>query len=435
MNGHGNIYLLPLFLISILAFLVPILTSWFSSKTKIPIPVVVGEIICGIIIGKYGLGIINTTDTIPWLSFLYLFGFTYLMFLSGLEVDISGLVKTEKFNKKLNKKFWESPSLVFLGVNYFILTLLLSFWVSIFLFTKGYISNIVMMTLILSTTSVSIVVPVLKEKFLAKTELGQTILISALVADFLTMTLITIFVALSAKDPSTFNLLFMILLLALIVLVYKMHVSKTFDWVIQKLLLIKPFFTKLAHATAQIKVRGAIALMVIFIAASQAMGFEVILGAFLAGILTTLILGEEKTDELEMKLDAIGYGFFIPIFFISVGINLDLKIFFESESGWILLGFLVLSAFIIKILPAIIFKLKFPMKDVLSAGVLLSARLSLVIAASTIGLKEGFITEEINAVIVMVAVISCILSPVLFNKILQKPNEEIIESTEDIRGV
>ncbi len=315
MEDHSAASFLPLFLISVLAFLVPIVTAWLSQKTKVPIPVVVGEIICGMLVGKSFLGIINNTSTIPWLDFLYLFGFTYLMFLSGLEVDVNELLAKKSRKVKKDNGFSRTSSPLFLGMIHFILTLILAYGVSFVLKSLGYIQNIVMMTLILSTTSVGVVVPTLKEKVMGKTPLGQTILISALIADFLTMIFITIFVAIHSAQ-STFNVLLLFVILAFIILLYKLHLSRTFDGIIKVILKIKPLFDSLSHSTSQIKVRGAIALMVIFISASHALGFEVILGAFLAGILTTMVLGEDKTEQLEMKLDAIGYGFFIPIFFI-----------------------------------------------------------------------------------------------------------------------
>lgn len=425
MESHSQTSLLPLFLVSVLAFIIPIFTSWFSKRYKIPIPTVVGEIICGIIIGNSFLGLIGNTESIPWLDFLSLFGFTYLMFLSGLEVDVNAITNKQQIGRAYASKKFRFKSPLFLGISHFVLTLILASIVSIVLYKNGLISSWVMMTLILSTTSVSIVVPVLKEKSLSKTNLGQTILLSALIADLLTMVLITLFIALSISGKPSFTILFLILIIGLIAVIYRLHLSKTFDGFIRKLFILKPFMEELSHATTQIKVRGAIALMVIFIVSSQAMGFEVILGAFLAGILTTIILGEEKTDKLEMKLDAIGYGFFIPIFFLSVGINLDLTVFFASKSAWILLLFLIVSAFAIKIIPSFIFMLRFKAKEALSSGLLLSSRLSLIIAASTIGLKEGLITEEINAAIVMVAVTSCILSPILFNRVSDESQKSI----------
>ncbi|MEW5819932.1 MAG: cation:proton antiporter [Cyanobacteriota bacterium] len=407
--------LLPLLLVSILAFLIPILTSWFSKTTKLPVPAVVGEIICGIIIGKSFLGLIDTTDSIPWLAFLSLFGFTYLMFLSGLEIDFGIILSESTVNRiRLEKrKLLKQPLIQ--AFAYFAITLILSTFVALFLYHQNLINSWAMMTLILSTTSVSVVVPIIKEKMLSKTLLGQTILLSALAADFLTMVMITIIVAVHTKKIAGNSFLIMFLIGIFIFVFYKLHLSKTFDGVINKFLYFRPIINELSHATTQIKVRGAIALMVLFIVMSQLLGFEVILGAFLAGILATLVLGESKTHQLEMKLDAIGYGFFIPIFFISVGIDIDLNVFFSSDKAWLILIFLIISAFAIKIIPSLVFTFNFSLKNSLSAGVLLSSRLSLIIAASTIGLKQGLISEEVNAAVVMVAVITCILSPVIFN--------------------
>jgi len=419
LEPHSETTLIPLLIVSILAFIIPILTAWLSKTIKLPIPAIVGEIICGIIIGSSLLEIIPNTETIPWLKFLALFGFTYLMFLSGLEIDFGIILSGSALNKiKLIKRtFLHKP--LSQALMHFLITLALSSALSLILFQQGFINNWLMMSLILSTTSVSVVVPIIKEKLLAKTQYGQTILLSALSADFLTMVLITILVASHTNSAGGETLLIIFLMLILIFAVYKLHISKGFDKIINKLSVLTPILSDLVHATTQIKVRGAIALMILFIVMSELLGFEVILGAFLAGILTTLILGKAKTVQLEMKLDAIGYGFFIPIFFISVGIDIDLNVFFQSEKAWFLLILLITSAFAIKILPALIFRFNYNLRESLSAGILLSARLSLIIAASTIGLKEGMISEEVNAAIVMVAVITCIASPIIFNHLFK----------------
>lgn len=422
MENHTELQLLPLLFVSLLAFAVPILASWFNRCTNLRIPAVVGEIFCGIIIGKSFLNLISDTHAIPWLEFLQLFGLAFLMFLSGLEIDF-GLITSERQVNRLalfKRDFFKQP--LVLAITYFLLTLLLSSTVAVALHVYGYIDSWIMMTLILSTTSVSVVVPTLKEKGLSKSFLGQTILLSALIADVLTMLLITVYdvaISLKGQESQIPSAIFfsLALLLFFIVLVYKLHISRKLDSFIRLLYIFKPILNDLAHTTTQIKVRGAMALLVTLVVLSQLLHIEVILGAFLAGILTTLILGEDKTSQLEMKLDAIGYGFFIPIFFIVVGINIDLHNFFHAENGGILLLFLVFSAFFIKVVPAVIFKMNFTLKEALTSGVLLSARLSLIIAASNFGLKAGLINEETNAAIVMVAVVSCTIAPIIFNKL------------------
>ncbi len=424
MDNHATLPLYPLLIVSILAFLIPILTSWFSKASKLPVPAVVGEVVCGIIIGKSCLGLIESTDSIAWLSFLSLFGFTYLMFLSGLEIDFGLIASESRINRMtlVKRKFLNQP--LFQAISFFFIVLLISSVVAIILFFKGLVQSWFIMALILSTTSVSVVVPIIKDKMLSKTRLGQLILISALTSNFMVMLLITIVIA-GHTQTAGFSTFTIILLLGIFVFIaHKLHLSRSFDSFIKKLYFFKPIINELSSATTQIRVRGAIALMVLFIVMSQWLGFEVILGAFLAGLITTIILGEAKTSRLEMKLDAIGYGFFIPVFFISVGIDIDLHVFFNSDKAWVILVLLVLFAFANKIIASLIFTFSHTLKESISAGVLLSARLCLIIAASTIAFKQGLISEEVNAAVVMVAVITCISAPIMFNRLYERKKEE-----------
>ncbi|MEW5819237.1 MAG: monovalent cation:proton antiporter family protein [Cyanobacteriota bacterium] len=422
MDHQAETTFFPLLIVSLLAFFIPILTSWFSQTTRLSIPSVVGEIICGIIIGNSLLGLIPSTDSITWLKFLSLFGFTYLMFLSGLEIDF-GVLTSEGTATKISKKkgFLSKP--LNIGFAYFGATLCTAMLLCLAMYYLGYLNNWLFMGLILATVSVGIVVPILKEKELLKTFLGQTILICALVADFISMILITVFVAIYTHGigSTTFIVILLVGLFGLII--YKLYLSNVFEKVLTILNLLKPVLNKLSHATTQIKVRGSIALMIIFIFLSQLLSLEIILGAFIAGILATLILGKAKTSELEMKLDAIGYGFFIPIFFISVGIDLDLRVFSASSTIWNLIIVLTLAAFIVKILPSFLFKANFNLRNSLSSGILLTSNLSLPIAAATIGVKAGFITESSNTAIIIMAVVTCIISPIIFNKVFKTESQ------------
>lgn len=419
MEHHSETTFFPLLLVSILAFLIPIITAWINNNVRLAIPAVVGEIICGIIIGKSVLGLIPATNAFAWLEFLSLFGFTYLMFLSGLEIDFSLLASENSIKRVVpeKKKIINQPLKI--GFIYFGLTLLASIIVSLILYFMGYIKSWPFIALILSTVSVGIVVPILKEKEVLKSFLGQTILICALVADFVCMILITVMVAFYTEGifSTTFMTVLLIGLFAFII--YKFFLAKIFGFLIEFLEYFQSLLNKLTHATTQIKVRGSIALMVVFIFMAQIVGIEIILGAFIAGILTTLLLGESKTAELEMKLDAIGYGFFIPIFFISVGIDLDLKAFLASDDIYVILAVLIITAFVVKILPSLILSYNFNIRNSIASGILLSSNLSLPIAAATIGLKEGLITEAMNTSIVIMAVSTCILSPIIFNKMFK----------------
>ena len=182
-----------------------------------------------------------------------------------------------------------------------------------FLLTRlGLVHNPWLIALILSTVSVGVVLPMLKEKQLVTTEYGQTILVTALLLDFGTMILLTVLVTMvlggKLEELGLIGLLFVA-----VALVYAGG----------RRYRRSPLMKELAHATSQIGVRGAFMLIFVLAFLSESLGVEVILGAFLAGAIVSLIAQSDETS-LHLKLDAIGFGFLVPIFFIMVGVEFDL---------------------------------------------------------------------------------------------------------------
>ena len=154
----------------------------------------------------------------------------------------------------------------------------------------------------------------------------------------------------------------------------------------------------------------------------------------MAGILFSLLFDEFRT-EIAPKLDAIGYGFLIPIFFITLGAGLDLKTVFTWQSLLIFPVF-ILIAYGVKLIPALILKRYFSWRQTLGAGFLLSSRLSLIIAISLIAWQSGIITESTHSTFVLVAVVTCLFSPVMFLKIFpaleKKPEYIVIAGNHDL---
>jgi len=146
---------------------------------------------------------------------------------------------------------------------------------------------------------------------------------------------------------------------------------------------------------------------------AEALGLEVILGAFLAGALVS-ILSAEREGVLREKLDALGYGFFVPLFFITVGVGFDLQALVASPSSLILVPVLIAAAYAVKMVPALLWRLSFSWRESLAAGVLLSSRLSLIIAAAAVALNLGLISPAVNAAVILVAIVTCTVSPMLF---------------------
>ncbi|HZD56358.1 MAG TPA: monovalent cation:proton antiporter family protein [Anaerolineales bacterium] len=391
----------PLLLVIFLAFLVPLVLSRFR---QVRLPIVVGEILAGILVGRSGLGWVQHHNEI--LELLAGFGFVFLMFLSGMEIDFSNISLARSEGSGQKGKAW-GP--VPLGSLSFGLTLIFSVGLSFVLARSGLVRNPWLMGLILSTTSLGVVMPVLKEKGLSRGQYGQTLLITALIADFATMLLITVVVAVMASGL-TFDILLIGLLFLAFFLMY--HFGMLF---FNRISGVRRVFEELSHASAQIKVRAAFTMMLIFVALSEVVGTEVILGAFLAGAIVSLLKGPED-DDLVDKLEAIGFGFFIPIFFIMVGVDFNLTALLSSQQAILLVPVLLLAAIAVKVLPSFVYRFKFNWQETFAAGALLSARLSLIIAASAIGLRMGVISEPVNAAIILVAIITVTAAPLVFSR-------------------
>lgn len=399
---------LPLLIVIFLAFLVPIALSRFR---RLRLPIVVGEIIAGIIIGRSGFGWVQHHEVV--LDLLAELGFVFLMFLSGMEIDFSNLGLFT--NKQKSEDQPASP--IRLAAISFLLTLVLSTIIGFAFTGAGLASSPWMIALILSTTSLGVVVPVLKEQGLSSGRYGQTLLIAALIADFVTMLLITVVVA-ALSHGLTLDILLIGLLFVAFFLVY--YFGGIF---FNRIKGVRRVLEELSSATSQIKVRAAFTMMLIFVALAEMLGTEIILGAFLAGAILSLLKRPEDS-ELVHQLDAIGFGFFIPIFFIMVGVDFNLASLISSPSALLLVPLLLISAAAVKLLPALVLKTSFSWKQTLAAGTLLSSRLSLIIAASAIGMRIGVIDEPFNAAIILVAITTVVIAPPLFVKLVPRDDLE-----------
>lgn len=406
---HEEISFIPLLVVTGLAFLVPLVLSRVKGLV---IPVVVGEIIAGMIVGKSGLGLVEDNFVLEVLSVL---GFAYLMFLSGLELDFFNVLSIETKADASTLRRWISNPVV-VGTALFGLTLSGSTVAAFFLRSRGLISDPWIMALILSTTSLGVVVPVLKERGLTRDRYGQFILVSSLVADFASILLISVYVLLRSHGLTVEVLLVLVLFVAFVA-VYRLAAQ------LQRHLPAERLIEELSSATSQIRLRGSFALALVFIALAESLGIENILGAFLAGVIVSL-LSRGEGSILREKLDAVGYGFFIPIFFIMVGVGFDLPALLGSPSALLLVPLLIGIAYAVKLLPALLYRFSYPWRETIAAGTLLSSRLSLIIAAAAIGLGLGAISEAVNSAIILVAVITCTLSPVVFNRLVSERVKE-----------
>ncbi len=406
---HEGGTFIPLLVVTTAAMVTGIL---LPRITILRVPVVVGEILIGIALGRSGFGIIPDQPD-PWLELLSLFGFTFLMFLSGLEIDFRSLHLDDPGGqgKAAEQSSGGLRRLLIVTFLMFGATLFVSLILSYLLVILDYIESPWIMALIMSTTSVGLVMPLLKERGEGNSPFGQAVILGAVVADFVTMLLITIVVAFYEHHGLTLD----ILVIGTLFILFWIVVFGGKKLLHRETSLIKRLaFT--APKTAELPVRSAMTLMLGFVVFSQVIGSEIILGAFLAGTAVSSLGRESVHGLLGMKLDAIGFGFFIPIFFIMVGARFDVQSLLQSTGALVLVPILVVFAFAVKVVPALLLDKFFGRKNAIAAGFLLSARLSLIIAASAIGLRLGVISPEINSAIILVAIITSVASPIIYSR-------------------
>src|SRR3954468_16124501 len=407
---HG-LSVTSLLIVILVAFLTPIILHKFKLNI---IPVVVAEILMGLIIGKSGF---NLVETDMWLETLSSLGFIFLMFLSGLEIDFkafSGSNKRGKLpNGKLEPNTFVVAMIIFAGI--FIVSLGLSYLFVL----AGFIDSAFLMTIIISTISLGVVVPTLKEAHLMKTAIGQIILLVAVIADLVTMILLAVFVSL--EDGGEGNTWLLLILFAAGILLY--FLAKRFK--------NGTFLESMATGTVQIGTRAVFTLIIILVAISETVGAENILGAFLAGVLVSLLA---PNPDLVHKLDSFGYGFLIPIFFVMIGVDLDIWSLFGDKKLLLLIPLLLVALLVSKLLPVYLLRLWYDKNTVIASSFLLTSTLSLVIAAATIGERMGVITKEMSGMFILVAVITSVFTPIVFKKLFPSGGEHIRKTKVAIIG-
>lgn len=142
---------------------------------------------------------------------------------------------------------------------------------------------------------------------------------------------------------------------------------------------------------------------------------EIVLGSFLAGLIFALLFRREKED-LKFKLDIIGYGFLIPIFFIEVGVNLDVSSVFQDYNTLLMIPILLLIFFVVKLVPSLIFGFFYGFDKTLSSSFILSSQLSLMIVGSQIAYNIKIIDASTYSLFIITTVISALLFPIFFDK-------------------
>jgi Kef-type K+ transport system membrane component KefB len=377
---------ISLVFISLGAFLLPLLGN------KIKIPGIVLEIAYGIIVGP----ILNLVSPSEFISGLAILGFLLLMFLSGFEIEI------EKFQENGIRALL-LPSLMFTG------TVLLSF------FLVNRLNYPFFLGLVLCTTSVAIVIPILRNDDTIKSNYGQLLFMTALLSDILTLLGATILASVERSGGFGIRNLNVILYFVFVTLV--LRIVKRIAWWNPQL------FSRMfdGNDPEELGIRSSIALMLTLVGVAVLFEIEAILGAFLAGTIFAFIF--PNRGSLESSLKGFSYGFLIPIFFINIGLNYDISVFSNTQF-YIEVLYLFGIAIVVKLLPTILLIFNgINLKQIFAGGFLLSARFSLIIAMAEIGVEIDLISKAIEQQIILLAVLTATIAPIGYKLLIPKTKE------------
>ncbi len=381
-----NFDALSLVIISLGAFLLPLIAQ------RISIPSIVLEIAYGILVGPV-LGIVKISE---FISGLAIFGFMLLMFLSGFEIEL------DTFREK-GLKTLSIPLAIYVATVATSFYLIISFDYPIFL------------ALVLCTTSVDIVITVLRSDDTIKTNYGQSLFMSALIADIFTLIGVTVFASLQHSEGFSISNLNVILYFLIVILILRI-IRRVAWWNPQ-------IFSRMfdGNDPEEMGIRSSIALMLTLVGVAVLFDIEYILGAFLAGTLFAFTF--PNRGSLENSLKGFSYGFLIPIFFINIGLNYDIEVFKNTEFYIQVLSLLGI-ALIVKIVPSLFLifsKIKF--RQLVAGGFLLAARFSLIIAMAEIGVELELISKALEQQIILLAVLTATISPIFYRIFSPKSTE------------
>src|SRR5215467_14970843 len=384
-----------LLIVAAVAFLAPLLLGLSPARR---LSAVVLEIVAGILIGPSVLGWVKVDLPISILSVL---GLAFLLFLAGLEVEL------ERLRGRL---------LAFVG-SAFLISFGMALLAGFGLYLARQVVSPLLIAIILVATGLGIVIPVLKDAGESASDFGQLVIAGAMFAEFGSIILLSLFFSSEATSiPTKLVLLGGFALLAGGFAFVVLHLERSKR--------IAAALLRLQDTTAQIRVRGAFMLLVAFVALASVLGLETILGAFVAGVILRLVDGDRMLThpQFRQKLEAIGFGVFIPIFFVTSGIQFDLAALFSSPATLLRIPIFLLALLLVRGIPALLYRPLVGGSRSIVAGLLQATSLSFIVAASQIGLELGLITKATGAALIAAGLLSVLIFPLLALTILRGVN-------------
>jgi len=372
-----------LVLIGLAAVLAPIIAE--GLRRFIAVPEVVIQILLGIMLGPYVLNLAHSNNIVTALSD---FGLTYLMFLAGTELDLSTM-RQGHLGRAAGS--WGTSLVLALGVG-------------LFLRSTGLVLDHVVVGLCLTTTALGTLLPILRDAGVLHTPVGPSILSVGAVGEF--GPIVAVAVLLTNRDARvTFLLLALFVAVAVVaaLLATEVHPPRFIALMRRHL-----------HSTAQLPVRISVLLVILLVYIADKLSLDVLLGAFAAGVVVRLFIQGEDSEPITSKLEAIGFGFLIPIFFIESGINFDLHALVHQPKVLLLVPMFAVIFLFTRSLPTWVFFRGVVTKvEARTLAVLSATGLPIIVVITTLGVDEHRMKPQNAAALVAAGMLSVLVYPLI----------------------
>ena len=367
-----------LLVVFVAAALTPIVARWLKD---VPVPAVVLEIGAGILIGPAVLGLANQD---PVTEDLANFGLSMLIFLAGFEVDPARI---------------RGRPLRFASVGWLI-SLVVGLGVGVLLARSGDVSALVV-GLALTTTALGTLLPILRDAGVLGEKFGTHALAIGTLGEF--APIVSIALLLTGDNPVNTTLLLVAFVVVTFVVAFLASRPKSPT--------AMRFLGESLHSTGQLPVRLAVLILVALIWLTLEFGLDVLLGAFAAGMVIRLASTGEQANELASRLESIGFGFFIPIFFVMTGVTFDIAGLLADPLNLLLLPLFLSLFFLVRGLPILFYRSEVERNDLIPLALVSATALPLVVVITEIGVSTGRMNSGLATALVGAGMVSVILFP------------------------
>jgi Kef-type K+ transport system membrane component KefB len=344
-------------------------------------PVVVLELMMGILIGPHVLGLAHSSDFIEFFSNL---GLGMLFFFAGYEIDF------ERIRGRPMK----------LGAWGWVISVALAYGIGGALAAAGIVLSFLYTGSAMATTAIGTLIPILRDSGELKTKFGTYLLAAGGAGEFGPILLVTL--VLSTSHPlREAAVLVAFVLLAIAVALISVKLAWR-GW---------PALERTFEASSQLAVRITVVLVFGLVLLASKLGLDVLLGGFVAGMITRMALKGHELHVFESKLTAVGFGFFVPFFFVTSGIEFDLSALGSTTAILKLAMFFVLFL-VVRGAPALLlYRNVFSLRDRGALAFYSATELPLVVAITTIAIDTGHMKPSTAAGLVGAAMLSTLVFP------------------------